>query len=105
MTAPEPDAIVWRTSSYSAESGGCVEGRIHAGVRPGARLQGPRRPRAGCPHPGLANVPHHPYPLTTALQRRTEIENIRDANADRSASSFWPAPLPLESCWTRRRRR
>lgn len=43
-------------------------------------------------------------PLTTALQRRTEIENIRDANADRSASSFWPAPLPLESCWTRRRR-
>ncbi|HSZ31392.1 MAG TPA: hypothetical protein VK784_16755 [Pseudonocardiaceae bacterium] len=44
-------------------------------------------------------------PLTTALQRRTEIENIRDANADRSASSFWPAPLPLESCWTRRRRR
>jgi hypothetical protein len=25
MTAPELDGIVWRTSSYSYESGGCVE--------------------------------------------------------------------------------
>ena len=25
MTAPEPDGIVWHKSSYSAESGGCVE--------------------------------------------------------------------------------
>ena len=25
MTAPEPYGIVWRTSSYSYESGGCVE--------------------------------------------------------------------------------
>ena len=25
MTAPEPDGIVWRTSSYSYDSGGCVE--------------------------------------------------------------------------------
>jgi hypothetical protein len=25
MIAPEPHGIVWRTSSYSAESGGCVE--------------------------------------------------------------------------------
>jgi hypothetical protein len=25
MTAPEPDGIVWRTSSYSAGNGGCVE--------------------------------------------------------------------------------
>jgi Domain of unknown function (DUF397) len=25
MTAPESDGIVWRTSSYSFESGGCVE--------------------------------------------------------------------------------
>jgi hypothetical protein len=25
MTAPEPDGIVWRTSSYSAGSGNCVE--------------------------------------------------------------------------------
>jgi hypothetical protein len=25
MTAPELDGIVWRTSSYSFESGGCVE--------------------------------------------------------------------------------
>ena len=25
MTAPEPDSIAWRKSSYSAESGGCVE--------------------------------------------------------------------------------
>jgi Domain of unknown function (DUF397) len=25
MTAPEPGTIVWRTSSYSAESGGCVQ--------------------------------------------------------------------------------
>lgn len=24
-TAPEPDGIVWRTSSYSATNGGCVE--------------------------------------------------------------------------------
>ncbi|MGH3870947.1 MAG: DUF397 domain-containing protein [Pseudonocardiaceae bacterium] len=24
-TAPEPDGIVWRTSSYSYENGGCVE--------------------------------------------------------------------------------
>ena len=25
MIAPEPHGIVWRTSSYSAESGDCVE--------------------------------------------------------------------------------
>jgi Domain of unknown function (DUF397) len=25
MTAPEPDSIAWRKSSYSAESGACVE--------------------------------------------------------------------------------
>jgi Domain of unknown function (DUF397) len=25
MTAPEPDGIVWRTSSYSGTNGGCVE--------------------------------------------------------------------------------
>ena len=25
MTAPEPHGNVWRTSSYSAESGACVE--------------------------------------------------------------------------------
>jgi hypothetical protein len=25
MTAPEPDGIVWHTSSYSAAHGGCVE--------------------------------------------------------------------------------
>jgi hypothetical protein len=25
MTAPEPHGIVWRTSSYSYSSGGCVE--------------------------------------------------------------------------------
>jgi hypothetical protein len=25
MTAPEPDRIVWRTSSYSGGSGGCVQ--------------------------------------------------------------------------------
>jgi hypothetical protein len=25
MTAPEPNGIIWRTSSYSFESGGCVE--------------------------------------------------------------------------------
>ena len=25
MTAPEPNGIVWRTSSYSYDSGGCVE--------------------------------------------------------------------------------
>jgi hypothetical protein len=25
MTAPEPDGIVWRKSSYSAGNGGCVE--------------------------------------------------------------------------------
>jgi hypothetical protein len=25
MTAPEPDRIVWYTSSYSYESGNCVE--------------------------------------------------------------------------------
>ncbi len=25
MTAPEPDGIVWHTSSYSYDSGGCVE--------------------------------------------------------------------------------
>ncbi|MGH3835270.1 MAG: DUF397 domain-containing protein [Pseudonocardiaceae bacterium] len=25
MTAPEPDVIVWRTSSYSGTNGGCVE--------------------------------------------------------------------------------
>jgi len=25
MIAPEPDGIAWRKSSYSAESGGCVE--------------------------------------------------------------------------------
>jgi Domain of unknown function (DUF397) len=25
MTAPEPDRIVWRTSSYSAGSGNCVQ--------------------------------------------------------------------------------
>ena len=25
MTAPEPDHIVWRTSSYSGTNGGCVE--------------------------------------------------------------------------------
>jgi Domain of unknown function (DUF397) len=25
MTAPEPDGIVWRTSSYSGPNGGCVE--------------------------------------------------------------------------------
>ncbi|MGH3889461.1 MAG: DUF397 domain-containing protein [Pseudonocardiaceae bacterium] len=24
MTTPEPDTVVWRTSSYSAESGACV---------------------------------------------------------------------------------
>lgn len=24
-TAPEPAGVVWRTSSYSTESGGCVE--------------------------------------------------------------------------------
>ncbi len=25
MTAPEPDGIVWHTSSYSGTNGGCVE--------------------------------------------------------------------------------
>jgi hypothetical protein len=25
MTAPEPDGIVWRTSSYSANGGACVQ--------------------------------------------------------------------------------
>ncbi len=25
MTAPEPDGIAWRTSSYSANGGNCVE--------------------------------------------------------------------------------
>ncbi|MBV8539570.1 MAG: DUF397 domain-containing protein [Pseudonocardiales bacterium] len=25
MTAPEPDAIVWRTSSYTAGHGNCVQ--------------------------------------------------------------------------------
>jgi hypothetical protein len=25
MTVPEPDGIVWRTSSYSANGGACVE--------------------------------------------------------------------------------
>ena len=25
MTAPEPDGIVWRTSSYSAAHGNCVQ--------------------------------------------------------------------------------
>jgi hypothetical protein len=25
MTAPEPDHIIWRTSSYSGTNGGCVE--------------------------------------------------------------------------------
>ena len=25
MTAPEPDGIVWHTSSYSGPNGGCVE--------------------------------------------------------------------------------
>jgi hypothetical protein len=25
ITAPEPDTVVWRTGSYSAESGACVE--------------------------------------------------------------------------------
>jgi len=25
MTAPEPDGIVWRTSSYTYDSGACVE--------------------------------------------------------------------------------
>ena len=25
MTAPEPDGVAWHKSSYSAESGGCVE--------------------------------------------------------------------------------
>jgi uncharacterized protein DUF397 len=25
MTAPEPDSIVWRTSSYSTNGGACVE--------------------------------------------------------------------------------
>ncbi|MCA1675098.1 MAG: DUF397 domain-containing protein [Actinobacteria bacterium] len=25
MTVPEPDGIVWRTSSYSGNSGNCVE--------------------------------------------------------------------------------
>ncbi|MGH3834254.1 MAG: DUF397 domain-containing protein [Pseudonocardiaceae bacterium] len=25
MTAPEPDSIVWRTSSYSTSEGACVE--------------------------------------------------------------------------------
>ena len=25
MTAPEPDGIVWRTSSYSGTAGNCVE--------------------------------------------------------------------------------
>ena len=25
MTAPEPDRIVWHTSSYSYDNGGCVE--------------------------------------------------------------------------------
>ena len=25
MTAPEPDGLVWRTSSYSAHGGTCVE--------------------------------------------------------------------------------
>lgn len=25
MTAPEPDGIVWRTSSYSSNGGACVE--------------------------------------------------------------------------------
>jgi len=24
-TAPEPDGVIWRTSSYSAGNGGCVE--------------------------------------------------------------------------------
>jgi len=31
MTASEPDEIIWRTSSYSAGNGGCVEVGWHTG--------------------------------------------------------------------------
>ncbi len=31
MTTPEPDGIVWHTSSYSAGNGGCVEVSWHTG--------------------------------------------------------------------------
>ena len=79
MTAPEPDGIVWHTSSYSCNGGACVEVGWRtssysdgAGAcvevaptpdgRAGARLQAPHRPRPDRPHHRLARLPHHPHP-------------------------------------------
>jgi Domain of unknown function (DUF397) len=47
MTAPELDGIVWRTSSYSFENGGCVE----VAPVPGAVLVRDSKDRTG---PALA---------------------------------------------------
>ncbi|HEU0089967.1 MAG TPA: Scr1 family TA system antitoxin-like transcriptional regulator [Pseudonocardiaceae bacterium] len=75
MTAPEPDRIVWHTSSYSTGSGNCVEVVPLAGRRAGAGLQGPRRPRAGRPRCRRACPSCTPSPLTTPRAREDGVRS------------------------------
>ena len=57
MTAREPDGLVWRKSSFSANGGACVEvGWRDATTAVRDSKDGPR-PGAGLPGAGVAGVP------------------------------------------------
>ncbi len=77
MNAPEPDSIVWHTSSYSTTNGDCVQvgwrtssysttngACVEVAPAPGRVLvrdsKDPWRSRPGRPHPSLASLPHRP---------------------------------------------